>query len=601
MSYVTAIIFAGATLLLLLSGLLTWQVDRSSRSNQALFVFCVLLAIGNFGQIFSDLSVTRASCEFWYHVSWLGWALYPTAAVVMALYLTERERLLSRWLWLCWLLPAVFFLLRSFTVLVGVVDFVQTRYGTFAPVSQYGFWDIAYVVYQYGFDLGALALIGQWGFASGSRRIRLQAIIILTSALCAILIDAIRYFFAPHGELAAMWAVGQAVFALGLSYSITRLRFTVPTAKLAAEHIIEHVKDLVMLVTLDGTILSANASAKTLLGYAVPELVGKPFIALLCDEITEHALRTRVFQEMCGGMNERDVTLRTKDGTRLPIALTCAEITDSFHDVIGVVVIGEDLRQTQQLRREIQERTRAEEALREADRAKDRVLATLSHELLTPLTIIFAWIDVTKGDPSRMAQALDIIAENARRQHRSVVDLLEVSRIIHGKMTLNREQIDLSQLVTQCAEESLQLTQQRGIRLRLRAFTETLPVFVDPIRIRQVIENLMGNALKCTPADGVVTVAIARDGDRAVLSFADTGRGIPSEEQARIFLPFVQGTGEEVLDGLGLGLAVAKGIVELHDGTVTVESAGVDQGCVFTVTLPLVVDKVPAPTEGASI
>ncbi|MHB9131863.1 MAG: ATP-binding protein [Armatimonadota bacterium] len=235
-----------------------------------------------------------------------------------------------------------------------------------------------------------------------------------------------------------------------------------------------------------------------------------------------------------------------------------------------------------------QELAHANAQLQEADRAKDQFLATITHELLNPLTGILTWTEVAQLMPEKAPEAIDHIQENCQRQKRLIDDLLDISRLIHQKLRLHLQEIDCWQTTVQSLDDLRRQAIERNVILLLQAPDGPLPITADPMRIHQVVTNLVGNALKFTETGGTITVTGRHANGYAVLSVTDTGIGIPPEKLAAVFDLFMQGETGNLNGGLGLGLPLVRGIVELHHGTVTAESAGADQGSTFTITLPLV-------------
>jgi len=232
-----------------------------------------------------------------------------------------------------------------------------------------------------------------------------------------------------------------------------------------------------------------------------------------------------------------------------------------------------------------------------ANRAKDEFLAMLGHELRNPLAPIVTSLEVmARRDGPAEARERRIIERQVAHLSRMVDDLLDVSRIASGKIELRRERVDLRDVVAR----ALELTEPalQGRRRRPEVTGTPTPVWVsgDPVRLTQVVCNLITNAVKFSASDQRIAIVLARDGDAASLSVEDEGVGIPQELAPRIFERFVQG--EQALQrasgGLGLGLAIAKNLVELHGGTIAVESAGVGRGARFTVTLPIT-DRAAGP------
>jgi len=242
-------------------------------------------------------------------------------------------------------------------------------------------------------------------------------------------------------------------------------------------------------------------------------------------------------------------------------------------------------------------------ALKETDRAKDEFLAVLSHELQTPLTSMLGWSAeaLRDGSPEMMAHAMGIVHRNALRQQRLVEEMLDMSRLIHRKIGLTLEETDLWTQTEQAVENVRHVAAERKLRLRLVAQTAPLPIRVDPVRLQQCIGNLLHNSLKFTPENGTITVACRRDHEQALFTVTDTGRGIDPAALPTLFAVFRQVERNEQHGGLGLGLAVTRGIIELHGGTITAESPGRNRGSTFTIALPLAVanagESLPAQVE----
>ncbi|HEY9877720.1 MAG TPA: CHASE domain-containing protein [Leptolyngbyaceae cyanobacterium] len=255
------------------------------------------------------------------------------------------------------------------------------------------------------------------------------------------------------------------------------------------------------------------------------------------------------------------------------------------------------------LERERVARTEAEAA----NRTKDEFLAVLSHELRTPLNPILGWVRLLQTgqmNAQKTAEALEIIERNARLQTQLIEDLLDVSRILQGKLTLSKYSVDLVSILG-AAQETIRLTAEaKNIAICTEVPSASRFILGDPNRLQQVIWNLLSNAVKFTPEGGQIEIRLAYGATEATLTIRDTGKGISPS-----FLPFVfdtfrqaDGTITRQFGGLGLGLAIVRHLVHLHDGEVSADSAGEDQGATFTVTLPLIADPLPAklPLQAAS-
>ncbi|HYJ91394.1 MAG TPA: PAS domain S-box protein, partial [Pyrinomonadaceae bacterium] len=239
---------------------------------------------------------------------------------------------------------------------------------------------------------------------------------------------------------------------------------------------------------------------------------------------------------------------------------------------------------------EIEARARAD--AESANRMKDEFLSVLSHELRTPLNAMLGWVRILRSgnvDQDRLEKALEIIERNTRQQSSLIEDLLDVSRIISGKMRIESELIDLVQSLGQAAENVRPLAVAKGVEFEVQVASEPLYLKGDIVRLQQVFTNLLQNAIKFTPGGGSVALKFATEDSNAVITVRDTGVGIESEFLPHIFDRFSQADAStrRTNSGLGLGLTIVRTIVEMHGGVITAESEGPNKGASFRVRLPL--------------
>ena len=244
----------------------------------------------------------------------------------------------------------------------------------------------------------------------------------------------------------------------------------------------------------------------------------------------------------------------------------------------------------------------AREEAEAANRTKDEFLATLSHELRTPLTAILGWshlMRTKKLNESELTRALDTIERNARSQSQLIDDLLEVSRIITGKLSIDRGRVDVAKVIETALDAVRPLADAKEIEFTNAAPSTGIAVFGDPTRLQQIFWNLFSNAVKFTPRGGRVSISTTTYDSRVKVSVADTGIGIKPEFIPFIFDRFRQADGSTTREhgGLGLGLAIVQHLVDLHAGSVEVTSEGPNRGSTFTVTIPLARDNVLVESE----
>jgi PAS domain S-box-containing protein len=353
------------------------------------------------------------------------------------------------------------------------------------------------------------------------------------------------------------------------------------------------IGDAVLACDDSGRVTFMNPVAAELTGWQ-PEALGQPIESIFrtINETTrapaEDIVR-RVLREGRAAALANHTALLTRNGREIPIEDSAAPILDGKGAVSGVVLVFHDV--TEKRRAEAALR-KSNEQLREADRRKDEFLGMLSHELRNPLAPIRNSSYILRhapsgSEPARRAQG--VIERQTEHLSRLVDDLLDVTRIARGKIQLQRKRLDARDLVRRTAEDYRAIIEGSGVALRTVVPDEELWVDADATRLAQVIGNLLHNAAKFTRPEDEVTLSLHRAGGALEIHVRDTGAGIDEALLPKIFDAFVQGdrTLARSEGGLGLGLALVKGITELHGGTVHVESAGRERGADFVVRLPL--------------
>jgi PAS domain S-box-containing protein len=359
-------------------------------------------------------------------------------------------------------------------------------------------------------------------------------------------------------------------------------------ATLAA--IVESSDDAIVSKDLNGRIMTWNLGAERLFGYREDEAIGQPITLIIPPErIHEEAEILRRIRN--GERTDHYETVRVrKDGTPAEISLTVSPVRSADGTIIGASKIARD----------ITERRAMERQLREADRQKDNFIAIVAHELRNPLSPIQNTIKVLQLERSadrELQHYCDLIEKEITQINRLLGDLLDSSRITQGKLSLQKERIDLTRAVNRAVEATRPAIDEAGHHLTVDLSSQPLVVEADPMRLAQVFSNLLNNAAKFTESGGDIRVTTERQGNQAVVRISDSGIGIAPELMSKIFDMFVQG--ETVMErrhgGLGLGLTLARDIVQLHGGTVEAKSDGVGHGSEFMVSLPLAIG--PRPVE----
>ena len=374
-------------------------------------------------------------------------------------------------------------------------------------------------------------------------------------------------------------------------------------AHLAA--IVESSDDAIISKDLNSIITSWNRGAERLFGYTAQEAIGQPITMLMPPERfnEEPGILERIRR---GESMENYETVRCrKDGTSLEISLTVSPIRDANGRITGASKIARDIteRKHAEVEREqllASERQALERAEIEA-RTKDEFLAILSHELRTPLNAIFGWANIlrTSDNPVEIAEGLEVIERNARAQTKIIEDLLDMSRIISGKVRLDVQRVDLLSVIKSAIESVKPTAAAKQIRLTSVLDPLAGPVSGDPARLQQILWNLLTNALKFTPKNGRVHVVLERVNSHLEISVHDTGSGIAPDFLPYVFDRFRQADASTTREqgGLGLGLAIVKNLAELHGGSVRAKSPGPNKGSTFTVVLPMVMVNIEADPD----
>jgi PAS domain S-box-containing protein len=365
-----------------------------------------------------------------------------------------------------------------------------------------------------------------------------------------------------------------------------------------AEHryrrILETAAEGIWTVDARGRTSYANRALADLLGVPLERALASDVAHLFFEEdrsrIDETLARVRH-----GEHHQTEVRLRRGDGTELWTSLSCARIVDDERvEVLGVFT---DLSRTHlaeaSLAASLEAERKARAEAEEANRSKDELVATVSHELRSPLNAIVGWTGLLRSgklDDAARAKAFTVIERNAFAQARLLEDLLDLTRMRTGKLSIELKPVAIGAVVQRAIEATEVAARERRIRLTKHLPAWSSHVLGDPARLEQVATNLLSNAIKFTPANGTIEVRAEGDGDDVVIEVTDSGRGIDASFLPHVFERFRQADATVLRGhtGLGLGLSIVKHIVDLHGGTVGVTSEGLGRGTTFSVRLPTI-------------
>jgi PAS domain S-box-containing protein len=360
--------------------------------------------------------------------------------------------------------------------------------------------------------------------------------------------------------------------------------------------IVESSDDAIISKTLTGIITSWNRAAERLFGYTSEEAVGKSILTIIPPE--RYAEEASILSRLCKGerIDHFETQRVAKDGRMLEVSLTVSPVLDSTGKIIGASKIAREISERKRLEHDRERILEAERHAREEaqriNRVKDEFLATLSHELRTPLNAIMGWSQLMAGGSMsaiEMKEAGEIIERNARTQKQLIEDLLDMSRIISGKLRLDVQRVDPVSVIEAAIETVRASADAKGIEIQTSFEGNVGAISGDPARLQQIVWNLLSNAVKFTPSGGRVRILYRRVNSHMELAVSDTGQGIKTEFLPHLFARFSQADSStnRKYGGLGLGLAIVKQLVELHGGNIDVESGGEGMGATFTIRLPL--------------
>lgn len=484
-------------------------------------------------------------------------------------------------------------------------------------------------LYRYGMALGIAALVialrlwadpylGRSGFAVFLTGMLVCAWVggLGPSLICqTLLLLAQAWWFAPPGRpepmtlqgvvsMLAFYSVGGIVALLSEASQRSYSRLIEQKHEALSEReklraTLGCIGDGVIVTDAEGQIALMNPVAERMTGWGLAECEYKPIgeIVIVCDENSSQTIASPVNRVLRHGeiLHENmDWHLTTRDGTLIPVSFSVAPIFDDRHRTTGVVLIFSD--QT--------ERRQTLEQLRDANRRKDEFLATLAHELRNPLAPISTGVELLKlaaDDREMMEEVVGTMERQTRHMVRLIDDLLDVSRITRGKVELRKSEVQLSQVIQDAVEATRPLVDDARHELQVILPDQPIVLYADPNRLTQVLSNVLNNAAKYTPLGGVIRLEAQRIQNKVAITIEDNGMGITPEDQEHIFEMFTQArhSAEQGHSGLGIGLTLVKRLVEMHGGTVEVQSGGSHQGTCFRILLPdIVVEstvKFPSP------
>jgi PAS domain S-box-containing protein len=352
-------------------------------------------------------------------------------------------------------------------------------------------------------------------------------------------------------------------------------------ARLAA--IVNSSDDAIVSKTLDGVITSWNPAAERIFGWSAAEAVGQHITLIIPRE--RYAEEDEVIRRIRSGLRVEhfDTVRLRKDGRPVDVSITVSPVKDASGRIVGASKIARDITERRRIEQERLRLLAAEQRARQQaetlSRSKDELLATVSHELRTPLNAIFGWSRMLQSanlDEAQRVRAINAIVRSASAQARLVEDLLDLSRIVTGRMRLDVQPVNVNMVIEAALEALRPAAAAKGIGLTTVLDRSIGTIQGAPDRLQQVVWNIVMNAVKFTPRGGRVEVVTKRNDDNIEVAVTDTGEGIAPDLLPHVFEPFRQedSSSTRAHGGLGLGLTLVRQLVEVHGGSVSARSAG---------------------------
>jgi PAS domain S-box-containing protein len=395
-----------------------------------------------------------------------------------------------------------------------------------------------------------------------------------------IVVGSRKYHRFANREISLLKAFGAQ---LGAALENAQLYDEVMQRKAYVENLVDNAADMIVCTDLEDKILTWNRGAEVISGYSKEEAIGESLALLLPPERVHQLEEMRAKVQFSGALRDLELRGKRKDGAMVHLSLSVSPIKDAADKIVGFLRVAKD----------VSDKKRFERRLKELDRMKSDFVSNVSHELRTPLTAIKGSVDnmldgITGALNEKQIKYLDRIKSNADRLGRLITDLLDLSKIEAGKIELKPQRLVADSVVKDVAEALRSVAAEKLVTLDVISSRDSIPLWADRDKVVQILMNLVGNAIKFTPPQGQIKIAVEEsDSDWVKLSVIDSGPGIPAEEAVKIFDKFyqIERANNPKTKGTGLGLAISKALVEMHGGRIWIES-GTDAGSTFSFSLP---------------
>ncbi|MFA5112847.1 MAG: ATP-binding protein [Candidatus Margulisiibacteriota bacterium] len=625
MNYIFAVISISG--FLAAGGLAVYVLARDPREklNRLFFAYSLAVSINELLTFLSIISRGPLSADRYYQLSNVFWVLFIVVFFHFCVIFARRETPFIKRI----ILPIAYLSLPIMSGLsVGTHWFYtipqMTAFGFFPGFGQY-YW--AFVLHTVGFLLAQLWLLWSIWRGAKSKREREQGRVIFLALALSFSLGIISDVILPYlgMDIRSLVPLAINIFVIIFAYAMVKYGGLRVTPSALAESIVKTMPDLLVYADTSKQVAMVNLGFGKALGYSNDEIVGRSCSLFHADEKAHQQLHELLSRQ--GMIAGQQTLLKRKDGVVVPANVSAMVVRDSAGEEVGSLVIYHDISSEQKLLAEQQklveeltknkdrmlsiledttaardeakakavELARALEGLKAVDRMKTEFLSVISHELRTPLTPILGYVGMFLNEqfgklPPEYLQQAGIIKKESEHLLSLIDSILDVSRLEQGvQLSLDKKPILLRALLADLQEVFKPDYEARQIKIEVDLPADFPTIVGDSSKLHRLFTNLLGNALKFAPRGGWVKVSGRPDGDQVVLEVRDNGIGVAPENLSRIFEKFYQvdGTYTRATGGVGLGLAIAKEIVEAHGGRIRAESPGLGLGTKIVFTLPI--------------
>lgn len=580
--------------------------------NREFSLVCLVFAWWSFCYIFYFAAPNEETAFMWFKIGSIGWSFYPLFMIRFAWSISKKFNKFRKKI-LFPLLSIISFIFIVFIfdngLIVDKIIKIDNQYYYHSNDSSWQYW--IYYIFLNILIFTSVFHFYNWKVSTPSKREKLQAKIILLSLFLALILGYLTDVTFPIFEIRIVPSIAIIlclIWVIGIAYSILKFKLLDLSPQIAINEIIDHMKEILIFVNKNGEIIDINNYTEKLINYSSYDIIGKPINVLFGNNNFTQKIKYLNLDE---SESVFETYLLPKKNAPIPVSINFSIIKDKSADIIGIVIVGHDIRQTKQLQEEIRVRQLAEEALRisnkklkELDEIKTNFLSNVSHELRTPLTSImgfakliqsklndenfFKWLIQDEKSSKSLGQLqknIQIITSESERLTRLINDILDLAKLESGKMHWENEITTFEELVEKAWLSTSSLFEEKNLYFKKEFNNSSQSIYVDKDKFQQVLINLFSNAIKYTNQGGITCIIIQEE-DELRIEVNDTGVGIDANYFNLIFDKFKQVN--NVLDnktqGTGLGLTICKEIIEHYGGRIWVESKlGIGSSFIFAL------------------